>query len=336
MARQEAVRGFGEDDGHMAVIQNGLADVLRRQGGTRFVQAEALYMDSLRTAERAYGKADVRYAQALQNLGQYCADAGRHREGLRQLQQALAVKEGIFGKLHIECARVRITHSVRASHVVQPGAVLFKTGVLCLTVRCSVIWCFQCAAQPGWSAPTLELWVQVKAIIADVHHGAGHHGKAVAAYHQALDVLRALGQDEGSVAAGIQRRLVAALLAEGAAAEALAVVTAMLPYARNVHITEHSTAMHCLEAVVDALAARGDTSPAVPAAEALLHVRLWRSSARHRPPASGPGLTCVDHLSTNCAPMAELLCVCRYGGMHCQRATRTPPSRSSCSPGCCS
>lgn len=137
----------------------------------------------------------------------------------------------------------------------------------------------------------------MKAIIADVHHAAGHHGKAVAAYHQALDVLRALGQDEGSVAAGIQRRLVAALLARGAAAEALAVVMAMLPYARNVHITEHSTAMHCLEAVVDALAARGDTSPAVTAAEALLHVRLRHSCARHWPAAAGPGLRAVDCLS---------------------------------------
>lgn len=123
MARQEAVEGFGEDDGHMAVIQNGLADVLRRQGGARFAQAEALYTASLRTTERVYGKADVRYAQALQNLGQYWADAGRHHQGLRHLEQALAVKERIFGKLHIECARVWLlpTHSQRrASDVFQP------------------------------------------------------------------------------------------------------------------------------------------------------------------------------------------------------------------------
>lgn len=114
--------------------------------------------------------------------------------------------------------------------------------------------------------------MQVKSIVADVHHSAGQHGKAVAAYRRALDVLRALGQDEGSVAAAMQRRLVAALLAKGAAVEALAVVTEMLPYARNVHITEHSTAMHCLEGVVEALARMGDTSKAIPAAEALLQV----------------------------------------------------------------
>lgn len=116
MARQEAVQGFGEDDGHMAVIQNGLADVLRRQGGAKFTRAEALYTDSLRTAERVYGRGDVRYGQALQALGQYCADGGRQREGLRHLQQALAVKEGIFGKLHIECARVCSPRSMRPAH----------------------------------------------------------------------------------------------------------------------------------------------------------------------------------------------------------------------------
>lgn len=115
--------------------------------------------------------------------------------------------------------------------------------------------------------------LQVKSIMGDVQDTAGQHGRAVTAYRQALDVLRALGQDEGSVAASIQRRLVAALLASGAVEEALAVVTEMLPYARNVHITEHSTAMHCLEGVVDALACRGDTAKAVPAAEALLQVR---------------------------------------------------------------
>eukprot|EP00892_Ulva_mutabilis_P007206 jgi/Ulvmu1/4858/UM020_0144.1 len=107
LAKQEAVQGFGEDDGHMAVIQNGLADVLRRQGGPKFSQAEALYISSLHTTERVYGKADVRYAQALQALGQFCSDAGRHREALQRLRQALAVKEAIFGKIHIECARVK-------------------------------------------------------------------------------------------------------------------------------------------------------------------------------------------------------------------------------------
>lgn len=110
MARLEVVQGFGEADGHMAVVQNGLADVLRRQGGSKFAQAEVLYNSSLRTTERVYGRDDVRYAQALQNLGLYCSDAGRHREGLQRLSQALAVKEAIFGKLHIECARVRATH----------------------------------------------------------------------------------------------------------------------------------------------------------------------------------------------------------------------------------
>lgn len=186
-------------------------------------------------------------------------------------------------------------------------------------------------ANPRW-------WVQVKAIIADVHNAAGHHGKAVTAYHQALDVLRALGQDEGSVAAGIQRRLVAALLARGSVAGALAVVTAMLPYARNVHITEHSTAMHCLETVVEALAARGDTSPAVPAAEALLQVCLCHSSLLSTGlPRAHPSLP-VSALcqTTTCSSMSELLHVCRCGGTRCRRATPTPRSRNSSSPRCCS
>lgn len=147
---------------------------------------------------------------------------------------------------------------------------------ICDTIHTRWICSFKGHICPSPCVPCHNIRVtllQVKAVIADVHHGAGSHAKAVAGYQQSLDVLRALGQDEGSVAAGIQRRLVAALLAKGSPEEALAVVTAMLPYARNVHITEHSTAMHCLETVVDALARRGDTTKAIPAAEAMLKVR---------------------------------------------------------------
>lgn len=61
----------------------------------------------MRITERSYGGGDVRRAQAGQNLGRYLSDAGRHAQALRHLHDALAVKEKVFGKMHIECARVR-------------------------------------------------------------------------------------------------------------------------------------------------------------------------------------------------------------------------------------
>jgi tetratricopeptide (TPR) repeat protein len=106
-AKREAIAGFGKDDGHLAVTANGLADVYRCQGGEKFHLAEALYRECLEITATCYGKGDVRYAQALQNLGQYCSDAGRHTEALQHLNQALSVKQSVFGKHHIDCARVR-------------------------------------------------------------------------------------------------------------------------------------------------------------------------------------------------------------------------------------
>ena len=105
-AQREAIAGFGEGDGHLAVTANGLADVYRCQGGDKFQLADELYRNSLEITASCYGKGDVRYAQALQNLGQYCSDAGQHAEALRHLNEAYSVKQSSFGKQHIDCARV--------------------------------------------------------------------------------------------------------------------------------------------------------------------------------------------------------------------------------------
>jgi tetratricopeptide (TPR) repeat protein len=113
LAKREATAGFGSDEGHQAVVANGLADVYRCQGGEKFKLAESLYHESLDITTRCYGTGDVRYAQALQNLGQYLSDAGQHGEALKNIRSALAVKQLVFGRKHIECARVRCTSCSR-------------------------------------------------------------------------------------------------------------------------------------------------------------------------------------------------------------------------------
>lgn len=114
--------------------------------------------------------------------------------------------------------------------------------------------------------------VQAIALIGDVHLHATQYDKAITTYERSLHVLQELGQDQGSVAAMIQKKLVHVCLSRGKLDKALQVVEKMLPYARNVHITEHSTAMHCLESVVDALASKGEAYKAIEVATVLYQV----------------------------------------------------------------
>jgi tetratricopeptide (TPR) repeat protein len=107
-ARAEAIAGFGPTGGHLAVIANGLAEVLRTAGGDRFVQAEALYRESIEITERAYGKQDMRSAHARQILGQYLSDAGRHKEALKELATAVATKRAVLGRGHVDYAQVQL------------------------------------------------------------------------------------------------------------------------------------------------------------------------------------------------------------------------------------
>lgn len=114
--------------------------------------------------------------------------------------------------------------------------------------------------------------VQTIALIGDAHLHAAQHDQAIATYERSLHVLQGLGQDQGSVAAMIQKKLVTACLSRGKLDAALQAVEKMLPYARNVHITEHSTAMHCLESVVNALEGKGEARKAIEAATVLYQV----------------------------------------------------------------
>ena len=106
-ARDEAEAGFGPNDAHLAVIENGLAEVYRCAGGNKFAHAERHYRASIDILAREYGKDDVRCAQAVQYLGQYLSDAGRHAEAARLLRAAIASKQIALGKGHINVAEVR-------------------------------------------------------------------------------------------------------------------------------------------------------------------------------------------------------------------------------------
>lgn len=107
-ARAEAIAGFGPTDGHLAVVAVGLAEVLRTAGGDHFAQAEALYRESVEITRREYGNQDVRSAHALQILGQYLSDAGRHNEALKVLAAAAATKQIVLGSGHVDYAQVRL------------------------------------------------------------------------------------------------------------------------------------------------------------------------------------------------------------------------------------
>lgn len=94
---------------HTAVVANGFAELYRLWGGDRFAGAEAYYKESIEILKREIGMEDVRYAQALQYLGQYYLDANRHDEALQQLQQNAAIKKSILGEHHAEYANVRLS-----------------------------------------------------------------------------------------------------------------------------------------------------------------------------------------------------------------------------------
>lgn len=107
----ESDLGFGKGDMHTAVVANGFAELYRMWGGDRFARAEQHYKDSIQILEREIGTDDVRYAQALQYLGQYYLDARRYTEALQQLEQNAAVKKAALGEHHAEYASVRLCPS---------------------------------------------------------------------------------------------------------------------------------------------------------------------------------------------------------------------------------
>lgn len=80
--------------------------MFRCAGGVKFEQAERHYRASIDILAREYGKDDVRCAQAVQYLGQYLSDAGRHAEAVQTLRAAISSKQVALGKGHINVAEV--------------------------------------------------------------------------------------------------------------------------------------------------------------------------------------------------------------------------------------
>jgi tetratricopeptide (TPR) repeat protein len=111
---KESDMGFGKADMHAAVVANGFAELYRMWGGERFAGAEQYYKDSIEILRREIGTEDVRYAQALQYLGQYYLDARRYQEALQQLEKNAAIKKAALGEHHAEYASVRTC----ASHTI--------------------------------------------------------------------------------------------------------------------------------------------------------------------------------------------------------------------------
>lgn len=217
-AEEQAVRGFGSQDAHLAVVANGLAELYRIWGGERRAAAEALYRRGAAILEREVGPGDVRFAQALQHLGLYLMDCGRHAEALRELERAAAIKRAALGDHHADYAE------------------------------------------------TLSL-------TAEAYRGMRDTRRAISTLRRCLEALAKTGRDEGTVAAAVKRRLVAALLDAGKPRDALDVVRSMVNYAQNVHIPEHVTTMKCLEDVAAELLRRGDPEPLHEPALAMLQAR---------------------------------------------------------------
>ena len=119
-AVDEARRGFGEGDGHVAAAYQNLAELLRLRGDLE--RAEGFYLQALRILEAGAAApggsgpfprqttapnelvAGAALGAAQHNVAGFYLVKGEHREARRFYEQALATKAQALGPRHQECA----------------------------------------------------------------------------------------------------------------------------------------------------------------------------------------------------------------------------------------
>ncbi|XP_021754950.1 nephrocystin-3 [Chenopodium quinoa] len=101
-ALEEAKKGFGERDPHVASACNNLAELYRVQKS--YDKAEPLYIDSISILEEAFGPDDVRVGAALHNLGQFYIVQRKFEEARVCYERSLKIKGRVLGHGHADYA----------------------------------------------------------------------------------------------------------------------------------------------------------------------------------------------------------------------------------------
>ncbi|KAL8472314.1 hypothetical protein ACS0TY_028880 [Phlomoides rotata] len=97
-ALQEAKKGFGERDAHVASACNNLAELYKVQKD--FDKAEPLYREAVNILQEYFGINDIRVGAALHNLGQFY----HAQRELEQARVCYEIKRRVLGEAHSEYA----------------------------------------------------------------------------------------------------------------------------------------------------------------------------------------------------------------------------------------
>ncbi|XP_042459364.1 kinesin light chain 3-like [Zingiber officinale] len=101
-ALEEAKKGFGEKDPHVASSCNNLAELYRVK--REYAKAEPLYIEAISILEDSYGPNDIRVGAALHNLGQFYFVLRKLEQACKCYERALKIKGRILGFGHTDYA----------------------------------------------------------------------------------------------------------------------------------------------------------------------------------------------------------------------------------------
>lgn len=101
-ALQEAKKGFGERDPHVASACNNLAELYRVK--KELDKAEPLYLEAISILEESFGPDDIRVGAALHNLGQFYLVQRKLEKARACYEHALKIKRRVLGEGHPDYA----------------------------------------------------------------------------------------------------------------------------------------------------------------------------------------------------------------------------------------
>lgn len=102
LAIQEARKGFGERDPHVASSCNNLAELYRVR--KMLEKAEPLYLEAVEILEQSFGPEDIRLGVAYHNIGQFYIAQRKLAEARKFYEQALKIKVRVLGREHRDFA----------------------------------------------------------------------------------------------------------------------------------------------------------------------------------------------------------------------------------------
>ncbi|XP_065047726.1 uncharacterized protein LOC135678627 isoform X2 [Musa acuminata AAA Group] len=101
-ALDEAMKGFGAKDPHVASSCNNLAELYRVKKA--YEKAEPLYLEAINILEDTFGADDVRVGAALHNLGQFYLALRKLEQARKCYERALKIKGRVLGYGHTQYA----------------------------------------------------------------------------------------------------------------------------------------------------------------------------------------------------------------------------------------